>query len=317
MRIRFGYVAMALNIQDGSPNKTTTFTNLMKIPVPEDRIQRLRRLVRENINSQMRVLKYNKAHDIHVFRFTSNLIPLATHPEIDRWDYIEEFADDFAAIGEYVKLHNMRVSAHPDHFTLLNSPDSKTLSASLAELEYHEKIFSAMGFGPEAKLVIHVGGVYKDKKIAVERFQSTFRELPEAIRQRIMIENDDRSYTAAEVLPLCQQLQVPMVLDVHHHACLHNNEELASLWPAIAATWGDGIPKIHLSSPKDGKSSRAHADYINPAHLNDFLLVAKKLNRDFDIMIEAKQKDIALRELMKEMEQDRRFTVVDQSTIEW
>lgn len=317
MRIRFGYVAMALNIQDGSPNKTTTFTNLMKIPGSEDRIQRLRRLVRENIDSQMRVLKYNRAHDIHVFRFTSNLIPLATHPEIDRWDYVGEFADDFAAIGDYVKLHNMRVSAHPDHFTLLNSPDSKTLNASLAELEYHEKIFSAMGFGPEAKLVIHVGGVYKDKQMAVKRFQSTYEELPEAIKQRIIIENDDRSYTAAEVLRLCQHLQAPMVLDVHHHACLHNNEELVSLWPAISATWGSEIPKIHLSSPKDGKSSRAHADYIDPDHLKNFLLLAKELDRDFDIMIEAKQKDIALRKLMKELEQDRRFTIVDQSTIEW
>ncbi len=123
MRIRFGYVAMALNIIEGSPNKTVTVTNLLKIAEPADRVNRLRRLARENLANQLRVLKYNAAHDIRVFRFTSKLIPLATHPEAAGWDYSGEFACELKEIGDYVRQHAMTVSAHPDHFTLLNSPE--------------------------------------------------------------------------------------------------------------------------------------------------------------------------------------------------
>lgn len=317
MKVRFGYVAMALNILEGSPNKTVTVTNLLKIPEQADRINRLRRLTHENLASQLRVLKYNAAHDISVFRFTSRLIPLATHPVAADWDYTGEFKEELAEIGAYVKAKGMRVSAHPDHFTLLNSPDEKVIASSVTDLEYHDRLFQAMGFGDEAKLVIHVGGAYKDKVSALERFKVNYHKLPNRLRKRIIIENDDKSYTAAEVLKLSQKTGTPMVLDVHHHACRNDGGALPSLWPAIYKTWQGMVPKIHMSSPKDGALSRAHADYIDVDEFMVFLNIAKELNQDFDVMLEAKEKDKALHQLMADLRSAEGVTILDQASIEY
>jgi len=287
MQIRFGYVAMALNIMEGSPNKTVTVTNLLKIAASADRVNRLRRLTRENLANQLRVLKYNAAHDIHVFRFTSKLIPLATHPEAAGWDYTSEFADELKEIGDFARKHDMRVSAHPDHFTLLNSPDEKVIAASIEDLAYHARVFDAMGFGNEAKLVVHVGGAYKSKDKALDRFCDTFQLLQANIKDRLIIENDDKSYTARDVLTLCQRIAAPMVLDVHHH----------------------------MSSSKEGPNVRAHADYINADEFMAFVHLAKDLNQDFDVMLEAKQKDQAVHQLMRDLEATGEIEVVDEATI--
>lgn len=318
MLIRFGYVAMALEIIEGSPNKTVTATNLLKLPQEADRLNRLRRLAKANLESQLRVFKYNKAHKIHVFRLTSKLIPLATHPATTGWDYLSEFSDELEEIGRYAKDNKMRLSAHPDHFVLLNSPKAEVISASLKDLQYHSDLFDAMGLNNDAKLVLHVGGLYNDKEAAVGRFKENFALLPFSLRNRIIIENDDRSYSAADVLALCQELNAPMVLDVHHHECFNNGEALTDLLPAIFTTWKGSLPKLHFSSPKDAKNIRAHADYINADDFLNFLRIAKDcVNSDFDIMIEAKQKDRAVHALMKDLNGVPNVRILGQAAIEY
>ncbi len=318
MRIRFGYVAMALDIIEGSPNKTVTVANLLKVPQEADRLNRLRRLVKKNLENQLRVLKYNKAHEIEVFRVTSKLIPLATHPATAGWDYLSEFHNELDEIGGYAKDNNMRLSAHPDHFVLLNSPKAEVISASLKDLEYHADLLDAMGLNDSAKLVLHVGGLYKDKEPALVRFKDNFKLLPAKIRNRIIIENDDRSYSAADVLKLCKELNAPMVLDVHHHYCCNNGEPLIDLLPDIFDTWQVMQPKLHFSSPKDAKNFRAHADCVNVDDLLNFLRIAKDcVNRDFDIMLEAKQKDRALHALMQQLKGIQGIKIVGQAAIEY
>jgi UV DNA damage endonuclease len=301
MRIRFGYVAIALGIHQGSPNKTTTVLNLNKIENKADQLSKLSRLAQENLATQLRVLRYNVAHNIEVFRITSNLIPLATHPITRGWDYCEEFRGELLVIGDIVKKYGLRISAHPDHFTILNTPEDSVLEAALADLRYHDNLFDAMGLGSEAKLVLHVGGLYKDKLQSLNRFKASFYQLPDKVRERIIIENDDKSYTAKDVLTLCQEVKAPMVLDVHHHNCCNEGTNLEDIMPAIFATWRDMTPKIHFSSPKASTNVRAHADYIDIDEFLKFLKIAKRCKQDFDVMIEAKQKDVALFALMEEL----------------
>ncbi len=316
MRIRFGYVAIALNIAEGSPNKSVTVKSLEKIADPEGRINRLRRLTRENLANTLRILRYNSAHDIHVYRLTSKTVPLATHPLANNWSYTEELKAEWRVIGDYIQSRNMRISAHPDHYTLLNSPREEVLTASLQDLDYHVNMLEAMGLPPAPQLVIHVGGLYKTKIPSLERFISRFNQLPDRIRQRLMIENDDKLYTAADVLALCQTVGSPMVLDIHHHACMNHGENLAELWPEVVKTWNGCLPKIHLSSPKSPQDIRSHADYINPADFLPFLAIAKETGHDFDVMIEAKNKDQALFKLLDELEQIPGITRADQAAIE-
>ncbi|MCX7746094.1 MAG: UV DNA damage repair endonuclease UvsE [Clostridia bacterium] len=300
MIFRLGYVAMTLGLKDCSPSGTVTFTNYNKIQTEEGKLHRLKKLSKANLENTLRILYYNKAMNIHVYRLTSKLIPLASHPEAVKWDYVNELHDEFKAVGDYIMENNFRVSAHPDHYTLINSPSEKVLEDSIRDLDYHVNIFEAMGLlDYKYKLVLHVGGLYKDKKSSVERFKENFVKLPDRIRKRIILENDDKSYTARDVLGICMDLNIPMVLDVHHHACVNQGEHLDKLLPDIFNTWNGETfnPKIHFSSPKSEKDFRNHADDINLTDFVQFLKTAKKVKRDFDIMLEAKAKDQALLKL--------------------
>ncbi|AKL95341.1 UV DNA damage endonuclease UvsE [Clostridium aceticum] len=322
MKIRFGYVAIALNIHEGSPNKTITYKSFSQLPDDETKLYKLKSLTKQNLETTKRILIYNKAHNIMLYRFTSKLVPLVTHPDVLKWDYTSEFEDLYKSIGEFVLKNNLRVSAHPDHFTLINTPNDKVLSASLEDLEYHTKIFEAMGLTEKhAKLVLHVGGTYKNKKESMERFINNFNHIDVRYRNRIILENDDKSFTAKEVLEICQQLSIPMVLDIHHHWCNHHGENIIELLPSIFDTWKNEIvpPKIHASSPKDKKNIRAHADYLDLPFLMDFICNAKQYDRDFDIMIEAKKKDLALLKLMEDLKEEHHrssINLLDEASIE-
>lgn len=304
MLVRLGYVAMTLNLKDCSPSGTVTVKTLTGLPDEDARLYRLRRITRANLHSTLRILRYNKAYNIDVYRFTSKLVPLATHPMVAHWDYIEDFKDELREIGDFVKENDFRVSAHPDHYTLINSTSKKVLEDSIRDLDYHVKLFEAMGLEDyKYKLVMHIGGVYKDKESSVERFKENYEKLPDRIRKRLMLENDDKVYTARDVLNICNDLKVPMVLDVHHHNCVNNGERLYEMLGEIFDTWKDEYfsPKIHFSTPKSCKDFRSHADDIDINEFYEFLGIAKGIGRDFDVMLEAKNKDTALLNLTEEL----------------
>ncbi len=220
--------------------------------------------------------------------------------------------------GIIVKKNNFRISAHPDHFTLLNSPREEVFEASIKDLEYHHNIFESMGLDKRAKLVLHIGGRYKSKEVSVQRFMEKFSSLPEHLKERIILENDDKTYNTMDVLEICKKVNVPMVLDIHHHWC-NNKGDIITLLEPIFNTWNkEGLPpKIHLSSPKNEKNYRSHADNIKTEFFIEFLNKAKEINRDFDVMIEAKNKDLALFNLMKDLKKTKDIRIINQAEIEY
>lgn len=313
--VRLGYVANALRLENCSPSKTITYSTIQKIAVWEDQKNRLLTIARENLQNTLRILKANVYDQIMVYRLTSKLVPLSTHPQFTSWDYCNALEHELQMVGDFVKSHNLRVSLHPDHYTLLNSPTLAVQEASLRDLEYHVAVLEAMRLDSNAKLIIHVGGKYDDKAQALYRFKQQYTALPSHIKQRILLENDDRCFSATEVLRLCQELAIPMVLDVHHHQILNYREDLADLLPKIFATWGSNLPKVHISSPKTEKAPRSHADYLEASVVANFLAIAHKVGRDFDMMLEAKQKDLALFKLGQDI-QKKGFNLVNNGTIE-
>lgn len=317
VKIRFGYVAIALNVKDCSPSRAVTAANLGKIEEIDARLIKLRKVAEENLSNTLRILRYNAAHDIKLYRLTSKLVPLATHPYAEGWDYTEDLKESFRQVGDFIKGNGMRVSAHPDHFTLLNSPREEVLEGSLKDLAYHENIFDAMGLDNSSKLVLHIGGLYNDRYTSQKRFIDNFILLREDIKERITLENDDKVYNAEEVLSICQTLNLPMVLDIHHDRCNPGSRDIGEYLGPIFDTWrGQGIPpKIHLSSPKNEKDIRSHADYIEKEDFIVFLHKAEKLRIDFDVMIEAKQKDLALHKLMEELKYEEGIKIVNGAEI--
>jgi UV DNA damage endonuclease len=127
--------------------------------------------------------------------------------------------------------------------------------------------------------------------------------VPGYIADRIAIENDDKTFTAKDVLELCNAISLPMVLDIHHYQCNNEGENLAEILPAVFSTWNTaGLPpKFHISSPKSAIDFRSHHDFVNPDDLYPFLRLARELNNDIDIMVEAKQKDRAMFQLVRDL----------------
>jgi UV DNA damage endonuclease len=318
MHVRFGYVAMSVIVKNASPSKTMTATRFAELSDREAGVRKLERLGAENLHNTLRLLRHNRAHDIQVFRFSSRLIPLVGHTMLGDWDPITKLAGAFAEVGNYVREHGMRTSFHPDHFTVLTTPREEVLRASVGDLQRHVRMFEAMGLDERAKCNIHIGGTYNDKASAMMRFRMHFSMLDKGIRNRLTLENDDKTYTAAETLGLCEELGVPMVLDVHHDQVNPSEESAVQLWPRIVKTWeGTQLPpKIHMSSPKDGKDPRAHADFINAPALLRFLHSVAEHTPNLDVMIEAKQKDGALFRLMRELDGEIGVRLVDQAAVE-
>lgn len=318
LRISFGYVAMSVVLKDCSPSRTITLQNLSRIDSEKDRFARLGSIARENLKNTQRLFSHNRAHAIKVFRITSKLIPLATHPIAENWDWFAEVEDELKSLGDYARENAFRISAHPDHFTLLNSPREEVTEASIRDLEYHLRIMDGMGLDSSAKLVMHVGGSYGNKEASIKRFIQKYKLLSNELKQRIVLENDDKIYTARDVLGLCQELKIPMVLDIHHHWCNNHDDDIGEYLADIFATWeGEARPpKIHLSSPKDEKNFRSHADNVEAPFFLDFLARAKQLERDFDVMLEAKNKDQALFNLLADLKSIPHIHFIDEGSIE-
>lgn len=329
MIVRFGYVAMSVEVKNASPSKTMTASTFEKLQDREAAIRKLERIAAENLHNSLRLLRHNRAHDIRVYRFSSKLIPLFGHEMLKEWDPLPALAEAFSEVGSYVRQHRMRTSFHPDHFNVLSTPREDVLATSIADLRRHVGMLEAMGLDENAKCNIHIGGTYGSKEKALERFIRHFGLLDSGIQRRLTLENDDKTYTAKETLEVCETLGIPMVLDLHHHWVNNEGETAAELWPRILQTWDNagtnteesvGLPvlpaKIHVSSPKSDKDPRAHADYVEIGPLMDFLKRIAESTSYADVMIEAKMKDGALFRLMQKLAKQEGVKTIDQASVE-
>lgn len=316
MKVRFGFVAMSTILEDTSPAKTMTVKYFKKQEDKEEVLNKLLNIARTNLENTYQILQHCDKMDIHMYRFSSKLLPLLGIEGTESVNYFEKLEEEFKKIGDFVKEKDMRVSFHPAQFTVLNSPKEHVFKNSIQDLLYHVQQLEAMGLDEKTKMVLHVGGAYGDKDKAIERFIEQWKVVPASIQKRLILENDDKTFNAEEVVNLCEYINVPMVLDIHHHKCNHENEDLSPIIDRIFKTWNTTgiVPKIHVSSPKNEKEFRSHHDYINPDDLVPFLDLAKEYNQDLDIMIEAKKKDETLVQLMKDLSKNKDCKMIDGSS---
>jgi UV DNA damage endonuclease len=314
--VRLGYVAMSMELKNASPSKTMTFTQFQKYDDREAAIRKLERIALENLENTHRLLKNNHFNEVHFYRFSSKLIPLANHDELAGWDYMRPLKGKLAEIGSFVKEHNMRVDFHPDHFVVLNSPNADVLINSVKNLKMHYLLLKGMKLDPTHRCVLHVGGNYKDTEKSLERFVTNWSDVPSAIQQMIMLENDDTSFTLDDTLYLCEKLGLPLIYDYHHHLAHHRNENWQENWDRVVATWtASPFPiKMHISSPKSEDKFRHHSDYVDVDMFFRFLDEVKGSVPQIDCMIEAKQKDRALFKLVKEIKGRKDVEMIDGSS---
>ena len=253
---------------------------------------RLRGAVSANLECLKRILKFNLENGILFFRISSDLVPFASHP-VCKYDWRVRFSEEFKEIGNFIKKNGMRVSMHPDQFVLINAMDKKIAERSVLELEYHCDVLDLMGLNRTAKVQIHVGGVYGDKRSAMERFEQRYSRLPKKIKKRLVIENDDRLYTLKDCVRISKKTKVPVLFDVFHHECLSSGENWREAFKKASATWKklDGPLMVDYSEQEKGKRKGAHAETIDAKKFKQFLDLAERTGEEMDIMLEIKDKE--------------------------
>lgn len=318
MIVRLGYVAIALNLEKVTSSSTFTYARYSKMNSGDERLKKLKEITYSNIEALEKILRYNIENNIHFYRLTSNLIPLATHPQV-MWEYMKYFEKDFKYIGKIINDSKMRVDAHPDQFNVINSQRQDVVENTIRNLNIQVDLFDAMNI-KDGKMVIHIGGGQGGKELSSDRFVNNLMHFPKRISERLILENDDKVFTASDVLKICQQTNLPMVLDVHHHICKNDGDDIGDLLDPIFSTWNNDSlpPKIHFSSPKEYENDRKHADFIDVNSFIKFIDLAKKrVDRNFDVMIEAKRKDLALFKLMEDLKKVRPdYKYIDNTTIQ-
>ena len=307
MKVKFGYVAIPKTINITS-SKTISYTNFKK----NNDYNKIDEIIVENLNNLNKIIDYNIKNNIHFYRLTSKLIPLST---IVEFDYLKKYKNEYKKIGKKINDNDIRIDVHPDQFCVLNSTKKEVVENSFKILEYHYNILNALNIKNKV-IILHIGSSVLGKENSIKRFINNFNKLEENIKKCIVLENDDKIYNILDTLKLCKNLDIPMVLDYHHHICNNDNLNIDDYLEEIFKTWKT-IPKVHFSSPlnKTKKDFRSHNDYINVDDFIIFLEKVLKYNIDIDVMIEAKAKDEALFKLIRELKyHDYKFS--DDTTLD-
>ena len=266
------------------------------------------------------IFLYLESRSIRFYRLAGQLAPYLTHPELPAFHrQLDECATELAAVGDLARQQRLRLTLHPGFFVQLNSPDAPLLARSIAELESAASLLDGMGIGRDGVIVVHVGGVHDDAAAGRARFVRGWEQLPAPVRERLVLEHDDRRYSLSDALWIHRRTGVPVVFDSLHHRCLNpdNIPSIDGLRLALATWPADVRPKIHISSPRteirylrrpEGIRMQApllnqHSDFLDPFPIIDLLSHALSLSlRPFDILLEAKAKDVALLRLRGQIE---------------
>ena len=260
-----------------------------------------------NLDCLAQILRYNVSFGILFFRISSDLIPFASHPVLDiSWQ--EVFQPKLEEIGEYIRANRIRISMHPDQFVVINSKRSDVVERSIRELEYHADLLELLGLGQEARIQIHVGGVYGDRHTSMDRFVSRYHGLPDdRVCAHLSIENDDRSYCLADCLEISRKTGIPVIFDSFHHSLLNRGEPVPEAMASAAATWGrdHGLPMVDYSTQKPGQRPGTHAETIDIDDFRGFVLESSGL--DFDIMLEIKDKEASALRAIESLRPDPRL----------
>ncbi len=276
----------------------TTAASLMRLPRNEA-LRKVSKICLHNSFSLQSALDYCSHHQIGCFRVLSPILPCKTHPEcgynVGDLPECEQIRSGFIKAGQTATKHGLRTTFHPDQFIVLNSPRPDAVRASVLELEYQAELAAWIGADV---ITIHAGGRYGNKKKALDDLRRGINLLSESARSRLALENDDRSYTPMDLIPVCQQESIPFVYDVHHHRCLPDSLGLDDATCAALKTW-NREPLFHISSPLrgwNGSQTHRHHDFIDPEDFPN-----SWMDKEITVEVEAKRKEIAVFQLIKDL----------------
>ena len=282
--------------------KVTTNRTMVKKTFNTKGLDYVSELALLNAKDIIKILEWNRMNGIKFFRLSSALIPWGDNIDLTQLKDYKKIKSELKKAGNFAKFWGIRITSHPGPFVVLVSPKENVVSAAIADLELHGKIFDMMGLSktPYNKINIHCNGVYGDKKSAMDRFIKNFQRLSKSVQKRLTIENDDKAsmYSVKDLMYIHNAIKTPIVFDYHHHQfCTGDLSEEAALKLA-ATTWPKGItPVVHYSESKalhennPKEKPQAHSLYIKS--------LPNTYELDVDIMVEAKAKELAILPFIK------------------
>jgi len=295
MKLGYACINKGLSEQPKSKRITTNRT-FRKATFDEKGLPHASAIFLENSKDLLKILQWNEQHNIKFFRLSSQIVSWATEYQLcDLPDY-EEIERVLFECGLFIEEHGMRVTSHPDHFVKLASPDERIASNAIRDLEIHGEVFDLLCLPRThyAKLNIHVGASYGDKPKALDTFCKNVERLPDAVRSRLTVENDDRAslYSTKDLMEVYKRVGVPIVHDLHHHHFNTGGLSNADALALAVTTWGDTTPVVHYSQSRateyDDPRIKAHA------HSDSYWIPVDTYGHDVDVMLECKHKELGL-----------------------
>ena len=293
---RMGYACINMQLSSQKP-KIYTGRSMIKRTFKDKGIEYASELGLQNCKDLFEIIKWNKENGFDFFRITSNLFPWCSEYKLSDMPDYKEICNVLSDVGNYVKENKMRITSHPGPFNVLTSPHPHVVENCINDLSIHGEVFDLMNLSrtPYNKINIHIGGAYGDKVSAMERFCENFHRLPESVKTRLTVENDDKA-TMYSVVDLYEgvycKIGIPIVFDYHHHRfCTGGLTEEDALEVAIS-TWNNITPVVHYSESRnieqedDKIRPQAHSDYVY-----DYI---DTYGNKVDIMVEAKAKELAV-----------------------
>lgn len=291
--VRLGYCCINLSLAD---QKISANRGMIKRTFQDRGPDYCGELALLNLRDLLKILHWNLANDIFVYRMSSDIFPWMSEYEITELHNFSEIQHELIQIGDFIKQSGIRVSMHPGQFDVLCSPNPSVVTKTIKDLNQHAQIMDLMGLPCDVQfpINIHLGGSYGDKESAAERFCENFQLLSPSAKARLVVENDDKAaqYSVADLFSMVySKIGTPITFDFHHHRFNTGDltEEVAL--KLAASTWHKHTPLTHYSSCKktfedSSVIARSHADYIYEK-INNY-------GQRIDIEIEAKAKDLAV-----------------------
>ena len=305
----YGYACINMGFSNRPKSqRITTNRTMIKRTFFEKGIGYASELALQNVRDLYKILEWNLENDIYFYRLSSDIIPWASEYEMEELpDYNLILAACMKA-GNFAREHGMRLTSHPGPFNKLASPKERVFQLTYKDLKVHGDLFDMIGLPrtPYAKLNIHVGAAYGDKPFALDNFCRNFERLPENVRSRLTVENDDKTslYSTLELYEgVYKRIGIPIVFDYHHHMLHPGGQTEQEALELALSTWGDIKPVVHYAESRSVEHNnpkikpQAHSDMVrNP--FDDY-------GNKFDVMIEAKHKELALLEYRDIMNKQR------------
>ena len=293
-----GYACVNLSLNKGVKKKDEITTS-RTLRMANFSLERCGELATKNSADLVKIMQWNADNGIKMFRVSSEMFPFMDHMEIGYAlrhlsdAHQEAITRNFTEAGRIAKAAGIRLSCHPGPYTCLASPNPDIVRKSICSLEMHGLIGDLLGYGDEFAINIHVGGVYDSMHETADRFLSSFSKLPDPIKKRLTLENDDKAsmWSVTDLFKsIARYCTVKLVLDVHHHRFCQK-ESLQEAAGMAFDTWMGfcEIPKVHYSESATGKRPQAHSDYIKER-------IPDLGDKMYDVMLETKAKDLALLE---------------------